>query len=273
MMLIMLIAAVFGAGSMAVQTNFLWSWKLVKPKAMHLNPMKGLKRIFSINNSVNTLKQIAKLCIIFPIAWVAFFDLFPQLRDLMELNIHEILPFTAMAASYVFWKIMIWLLILAILDLIWQKFRNKKQLKMSKHEVKEERKSVEGDEKTRRRIMAIGLQRARERMMKEVPSADVVVTNPTHFAVALKYTMEAGSSPKVVAKGRGYLAERIKRIAKENGVAVIERKTLAQSLYKMVEVGQEIPYELFKAVAELLAYVYRIKGKTPKKRRSRTEAQ
>lgn len=260
MLTIVCIAAICGAGCTAIQTKFLWSWKLVKPKWMHLNPIKGLKRIASFNNSINVIKQIAKLCIICPIAYLAFFDLFPELQNLMAMNVHELLPFTAMAIAYIFWKVITLLLILAIFDLIWQKYRTYKEQRMSKQEIKDEKKSTEGDEATRRRIMAMGLNRARQRMFETVPTADVVVTNPTHVAVALSYGMQRGTAPKVVAKGRGHVAKRIRELAKENGIPIVERRWLARSLYKTVEVGHEIPYELFKAVAELLAYVYKLKG-------------
>ena len=259
--LLLVIAALCGAGCTAVQTNFLWSWKLVKPKTMHLNPMKGLKRIVSVNNYINLFKQIAKLSIICPIAYFAFFDLFPELQNLMSVNTDELLPYAAHAMSYIFWKIITLLLILAILDLIWQKWRTFRDLKMSKQEIKDEKKSVEGDEATRRRIMAMGLNRARQRMFDSVPTADVVVTNPTHVAVALSYSMQRGTAPKVVAKGRGHVAKRIRELARQNGVPIIERRWLARALFKSVEVGHEIPYDLFKAVAELLAYVYKLKGR------------
>ncbi len=263
--LLMLIAAVGGAGCSALQTQFLWSWKLLKPRWLNINPINGFKRIFSINNLVNLLKSIAKLCIIAPITYLAFRKLFPIFLGVIRLPLNEILRVTGYAANEVFWRVMAWLLLLAILDLAWQKWRMKERLKMTKQEVRDERKATEGDETTRRRILAIGLQRARNRMMKAVPTADVVVTNPTHIAVALVYTGQAGEAPKVVAKGRGFVAQRIKDLAQAHGVPVIERKPLAQALFKMVEVGQEIPYELFKAVAEILAYVYRLKGKMPRR--------
>ena len=262
-LLIMGIAAVCGALTTAVQTNFLWSSKLLKPKFSQLNPLKGIKRIFSTQNLTNLLKAIAKLCIIGPISYMAFFDLLPRLMGLMDVPISELMPATAFAASHVFWKIISWLLALAILDLIWQKHTTRKHLKMSKQELKDERKSTDGDETMRRRILAIGLQRARERMLKAVKTADVVVTNPTHLAVALSYSTNANGAPKVVAKGRGHLAARIRELARENKIPIVERKPLARALFKMCEVGDEIPYELFKAVAELLAYVFRLKGKVP----------
>lgn len=263
LLILMVVAAFFGAGCSALQTNFLWSWKLIYPKMFHINPISGIKRIFSITNLVTLLKSIAKLCIILPIGYFAFMDQFPLMLSLMDTSITALLPTTASAASYIFWRI-IWLLfVLGIVDMIWQKWRNYKQLKMSKQEVKDERKAVEGDEATRRKILSIGIKRARERMMKKIPTADVVVTNPTHYAVALAYSKIPGNAPMVVAKGRGFIAQQIKKIAAQYGIPIIERKTLARALYKMAEVDQQIPYELFKAVAELLAYVYRLRGNIP----------
>lgn len=267
-LLIMLIAAFFGSGVTLLQTNFLWSSKLFHPKLSHLNPVNGFQRIFSLNNFMYTLKAIAKLCIICPIGYFAFMHLFPSFIGLTNFGIADLMTFTASATDYIFWKVISCLLILGIIDLIWQKWRTKKKLKMSKQEVKDEKKAVEGDEGTRRRIISIGMRRARDRMMQAVRTADVVVTNPTHIAVALSYSMEPGSAPKVVAKGRGFLAERIKEIARECGIPVLERKPLARALYKMCEVGHEIPYELFKAVAEILAYVYRLKNRIPAKARA-----
>ena len=260
---ILLIAAIAGGGCTALQTRFLWSKKLLRPKFKQLHPVQGLKRMVSLNNVMVIIKSIAKLCIISPIAYSAFFELFPQILRLMDVPVRELLPFTAVLAGHIFWKIMTLLMILAIFDWIWQRYRTRKQMMMSKQEVKEERKSQEGDETVKRKILAIGMQRARQRMMAAVPTADVVVTNPTHIAVALKYDPELGGAPRVVAKGKGYIAERIREIARENGVPVIERKPLARALFAAVEVGKEIPYELFKTVAEILAYVYRLKGRSP----------
>ncbi|RME57385.1 MAG: EscU/YscU/HrcU family type III secretion system export apparatus switch protein [Candidatus Dadabacteria bacterium] len=159
-----------------------------------------------------------------------------------------------------FWQIFAVLLILAIIDYFWGKHQWLKQYKMTKQEVKDEKKAVEGDEETRKKIQAKGFQRIIQRIQQSVPNADVVITNPTHLAVALKYDKETMTAPKVVAKGRGFIAERIKRIAKEAGVPVLERKPLARALYESVEVGAEIPRALYRAVAEVLAYVYRLKN-------------
>ncbi|MCC6220710.1 MAG: EscU/YscU/HrcU family type III secretion system export apparatus switch protein [Deltaproteobacteria bacterium] len=263
LLFITIIAALFGAGTTALQTKFLWSNKLLKPKFRNLNPVSGIKRLFSTQNAVNVLKALAKLCIIAPIAYFAFFEVFPEIMELMRVPITHLLPFTSQVSTLVFRRIMSLLLVLAILDYLWQSYKTNKELKMTKVEIKEERKAVEGDEKTKLQIRAKAMQRARENMFAAVRTADVVVTNPTHIAVAIKYNLTEDHAPKVVAKGKGFIAEKIKEIAAKDNIPVIERKPLARALFANVEIGQFITYELFAAVAELLAYVYKLKGKSP----------
>lgn len=264
---IMGITALVGSLVTAWQTKFLFTLKPLRPRFRNLNPIKGITRLFKAQNWINVGKAIAKLGIICPIAYYAFFDLLPEFLRLMDVPITDLLPYTAFAANYVFWKMMSLLMIVAILDYAYHYWQWRQNMKMSKTEKKEEAKATEGDMKTKYRIKAIGMQRLRQMMLKAVATADVVVTNPTHIAVALKYDLATNGAPKVVAKGKSHLAERIKRIAKEKGIPVIERKPLARALFRAVEVGQEIPYELYKAVAELLAYVYKIKGRNPLHRR------
>jgi len=260
-LMILLIAAACGAGSTALQTNFLWSWKLLRPKFDNLNPISGIKRLFSLKNALNLAKSIIKLAIIGPLGYFAFMDFFPGMLSLMSAPHSHLLAFVGEGLAHAFWRIVSLLSVLGILDLVYQKWSTHRQLKMTKVEVKEERKAVEGDETTKRRILAEGLKRARSRMMKDVPTADVVVTNPTHYAVALKYDSSQYAAPTVVAKGKGFVALRIREIALENKVPVIERKQLARSLFASVEIGNMIPQELYAAVADLLAYVYRLRGK------------
>jgi flagellar biosynthetic protein FlhB len=264
LLIVMISAAISGSLCTLSQTSFLFTTKPLTPKLSKLNPINGLKKMMGTDNWFNLGKSIAKLCVIGPIGYFTFLDFFPQLLGLMSLPINQHLSIGSAAIITSFIRIITLLLILALIDYTWQKWRMHKKLKMSKQEVKDEDKSTNGDESTKRKILAIGLQRARQRMMQDVPKADVVVTNPTHLAVALSYTGEPGQAPIVLAKGRGFVAQRIREIAKANGVPVIERKPLARALFASVEVGKEIPYELFKAVAEVLAYVYRIKGKRPK---------
>jgi flagellar biosynthetic protein FlhB len=154
------------------------------------------------------------------------------------------------------------MIVVAIMDYSYQKWQFEKDLRMTKQEVKEEYKEAEGDPLVKSRIRSIQVQAARKRMMQQVPTADVVVTNPTHLAVAIKYDPLSMAAPQVIAKGAGLIAERIKALASEHHIPVVENKELARNLYKHLEVGEQIPSEFFRAVAELLAYVYRLKGKT-----------
>ncbi len=261
--IVLLSAALTGALSTLLQTNFLWANKLFKPNFSHLNPISGIKKIFSLSNTFNLFKSIMKLAIIGPIGYYTFIDFFPSLLSLIDVPLDEHLTIGSIAMGNSFVKIITYLLILAILDLIWQKWRTAKKLKMSKQDIKDEAKASEGDESVKRKIISLGLTRARQRMMQDVPKADVIVTNPTHISVALKYDSKLGAAPIVLAKGKGHVALRIREIAKANNVPIVEKKPLARALFASVEVGKEIPYDLFKAVAEVLAYVYRLKGKRP----------
>ena len=264
LLLVMSSAALAGALCTLSQTKFLFTMKPLTPKLSKLNPITGLKKIFGAQNWFNLGKSIIKIMIIGPIGYFTFLEFFPTLMGLMDVPIHQHLSIGSVAITDSFVRIVGLLLVMGIIDLAWEKWRNLKKIKMSKQEVKDENKATMGDESVKRKIIAQGMQRIRQRMMQDVPKADVVVTNPTHIAVALSYSGENGKAPVVLAKGRGFVAQRIREIAKQNNVPVIERKPLARALFASVEVGKEIPYELFKAVAEVLAYVYKIKGKRPK---------
>jgi len=252
--------AVVAVLSVMLQTD--WNIKEDKFKfdIMRMNPITGLKGLVSISGAISILKAIAKLSLILPVGYYGLKHFAPEMISLIHLDIPQVLAFTGTAMSTLFWKIFYILFALAIFDYYWGKFRWLKVNKMTKQEVKDERKSMEGDEETKRKIQLKGLQRIAQRIAMSVPTADVVVTNPTHFAVALKYDRATMVAPVVVAKGQDFIALRIREIAKENNIPVLERKVLARALYKSTEVGSEIPYELFKAVAEVLAYVFRLKN-------------
>jgi flagellar biosynthetic protein FlhB len=162
-------------------------------------------------------------------------------------------------------RVGILLLVLAIVDYAYQRFRIEKRLKMSKQEVKDEMRRMEGDPQIKQRRRQLAMQRVMQRIQKDVPTADVVVTNPTHFAIALKYDKDNMHAPRVVAKGADFLAQRIRAIAAESGVPIVERAPLARALYKLVDVGQEIPEQFYSAVAEILAYVYELSGKVKRR--------
>ena len=252
--------ALVASFAMLIQTNFNVKKKWIEFQWHMLNPMNGLKRIVSVQGVVNVAKALLKLAIILPLSYFAIKGFAPQMVRLVHLGIQDILRFVGEGISYLFWRILYIMIAMAIVDWVWGKFRWLHTNKMTKDEVKDERKSVEGDEETKRKIINKGLQRIMLRIKQSVRKADVVVTNPTHYAVALRYERSAMRAPKVVAKGADHMALRIREIAKEAGVPVLERKALARALYHSTEVGAEIPYDLFKAVAEVLAFVYRMKG-------------
>ncbi len=255
-----LATATAGAFITLLQTKFNIREKWIKFNFGALNPVNGLKRIFSINGLVNTLKALFKLMIIMPIGYFALKAALPEMISLVHLSTMQIFHFMGVKISGVFWAIMKILILFAIFDYGWTRYQWFKTNKMTKPEVKDERKAMEGDEDTKRKIQMKGLQRIMQRIKQTVPQADVVITNPTHFAVALKYDRDNMSAPTVVAKGADHMAFRIREIAKESGVPILERKPLARALYASVEVGSTIPRDLYKAVAEVLAYVFKLKN-------------
>jgi flagellar biosynthetic protein FlhB len=248
------------------QVGFKFSTHALKPEFGKFNPLKGLKNIFfSTRSSVEILKSIAK---IFIIGLFTYFLLEKIIKDttlLVQLTLEETIAFMIDAAFSLVWKIVLFFVALAGIDFAFQKFKFKKDMMMTKQEVKEEFKQQEGDPHIKARIRRQMLSMARKRMMKDVPKADVVITNPTHFAVAIKYEINSDSAPKVVAKGMDELAQRIKKVALENNVPIHEDKELARALYKSTEVGDLIPTKLFKAVAQILAYIFQMKKLKKKK--------
>jgi flagellar biosynthetic protein FlhB len=220
---------------------------------------KWIKLRWDFVNPLNTLKAIVKLAVVLPIGYWALQGFAPMMVRLIHTSVRDVLALTGTAFSAVFWKIMYIFVALAVVDWVWGKFQWLKKNKMTKEEVKEERKSIEGDEAMRRKMISKGMARIAQKLKKSVPQADVIVTNPTHYAIALKYDRANHSAPIVVAKGTDFIAQRIREIAKENNIPILERKALARALYASTEVGNEIPRDLFKAVAEVLAFVYRLK--------------
>lgn len=245
-----------------LQVGFLISGKAIAPKFSKLSPIKGAQNLFSGRAAMRLVMSLLKVAIVIGVATWAIIEDFPLLLTLIHLSPGAILA----AASYVVWtialKIAAVLVVLAIFDFLYQKWQHEQDLKMSKHEVKEETRTMEGDPQIKKRRSEVARQLAMQRMGQAVPQADVVVTNPTHYAVALKYD-DSMAAPKVVAKGADYMAMRIRQLAAAHEVTIVERPPLARALYRTVEVGQEIPEKFFSAVAEILAYVYRLKGNAP----------
>lgn len=243
------------------QIGFLVSIERLKPNFGLINPIKGIKNIlFSVKSLVKLLMSIVKLCIVGAVAFYAIKNDLDKFIDLSSANMAQI--FTT-ACSSIFWlgiKIATVLLFLAILDYAYQKWQYIKDMMMTKQEVKDEHKQTEGDPLVKGKIRAIQRQWATRRMMSDVPQADVIVTNPIHLAIALKYDSNTMTAPKVVAKGADLVAKRIVKIAKENNIPIFEDKPLAQALFKVVEIGYEVPQKLYHAVARVLSYIYKLRN-------------
>lgn len=243
------------------QIGFKISFKALKPKASKFNPISGIKRIFFSSRSlVEVAKSLAKLFIIGLFTYNVLKDMVKESVELVDKSIIEITMFMIDSSVTLIWKLTLVFAVIAAIDFIFQKYKHKKDLKMSKQEVKDENKQQEGDPEVKARIKSIQFETARKRMMQDVPKADVVITNPTHFAVALKYDPEKFAAPKVVAKGMDTLAQKIKQVAIENGVPLHEDVQLARALYKVADVGDEIPTELFQAVAQILAQIFKARS-------------
>ena len=257
------IVSVVASLAVMLQTGWNKRDKWIKVRWDFVNPIKGLRRIFSVAGVVNTLKAVIKLAVVLPIGYWALQGFAPMMVKLIHSSVNDVLALTGAALSAVFWKIMYIFNALAVVDWVWGKFQWLKKNKMTKEEVKEERKSIEGDEAMRRKMISKGMARIAQKLKKSVPKADVIVTNPTHYAVALQYDRSNHSAPIVVAKGTDFIAQRIREIGKEHNIPILERKALARALYSSTEVGSEVPRDLFKAVAEVLAFVYRLKRTRP----------
>lgn len=266
--IVLLLAPIFGVAVLVgllanyVQIGFLLTGKPLMPKFSKLSPIKGFKNMFSMRSIVELLKSVFKMSIIAILVYNVIWGTRGNLAKLSELSGDQILSFTAGLTLELGLKIGACLFVLAILDYIYQRYEYEKNLRMSKQDIKDEYKKMEGDPLIKGKIRERQRRMAMQRMMQEVPKADVIITNPTHFAVALKYEGSEMEAPQIVAKGQDYLALRIKDIAKQHGVITMENKPLARALFQRAEVGDSIPADLFQAVAEVLAYVYKLKGKT-----------
>ncbi len=255
------IALVVGFLSQKVQFKWMVTTKPLQPKLNKLNPISGFKRIFSKQALFDLALSIAKIALIFAICYSVIKDNLTILLTLYDLEIKDCLGILFDLVMDLGIKVSVVYFVIALGDFVFQKWKHKQDLKMSKQEVKDEYKNQEGDPKVKSQQRQRMQQASRRRMMQSIPEADVVITNPTHFAVALKYDNTVNQAPIVVAKGADYLAFKIKEIAKENHVEIVEDKPLARMLYSNVDVGREIPTELYQSVAEVLAYVYGLKNK------------
>jgi flagellar biosynthetic protein FlhB len=257
---ILLAAFVIAITANVVQGGLVFSTGALGFHLNRLSPKNGLSKIFSKNGLVELCKSILTLAAVCIISYQVISKYMPLYPRMVLMDVRKLVHWTACISYEVFIRIAVALVILAIFDYWFQKYRFIERLKMTKQEVKEDFKETEGDPTTKGRIRRIQREMARRRMMADVPTSDVVITNPTHYAVALAYKMDSMEAPKVVAKGVGFLALKIKELAQEHGVPLVENKPLAQTLYKSVEIGDYIPGNLYRAVAEILAYVYKARS-------------
>jgi flagellar biosynthesis protein FlhB len=257
---ILLSVMVISVSSNLLQGGFVFSSQALGFKLSKLNPTNGLQRIFSKNGLVELLKSLILLFAVSLISYQVISKHLAVYPRLVLMDVRQLFHWTTLISYEVFIRVAVLLVCVAIVDYFFQKHRFMDQLKMTKQEVKEEFKESEGDPTTKGRIRRLQREMSRKRMMADVPTADVVITNPTHYAIALSYQMDSMEAPKVVAKGVGFLALKIRELAQNNGVPIVENKPLAQTLYKSVEIGEFIPAGLYKAVAEILAYIYKAKN-------------
>jgi len=232
--------------------------KEMKFDLSRMNPITALGRLFSPMTLVKTILDLGKLLIILPVVKSAYDRFFPQAMGLMDTDVQGVVMFLGQAAYWIAVRIFFYMFIIAIVDYVYQRWKYEEDLKMTKVEVKEEMKSQEGDPEIKQKIRNVQMMMARRRMLSAVPKADVVITNPIHYAVAVQYDMEKMAAPTVVAKGARKVAERIKEIARENNVPIVENRMLARGLFKDVEIGGAVPEKLYKAVADVLAFVYKL---------------
>ena len=244
-----------------VQVKWKPTMKQLKPKMSKINPFSGFKKMFSKDKLFDLFKSVAKLGVLFYVVYSSLKEEWGLVTNIYQLDLWAAVLLIVDTVIAVGFKISIVFMILAAVDFYYQKRKFKNDMKMTKQEVKDEYKNTEGNPQIKGRIRSKMQEASRRRMMQSVPEADVVITNPTHLAIAIKYDKSLGEAPVVLAKGADYLAEKIKNTARQHRVEIVENKPLARMLYYNVEIGDQIPPELYQMVAEVLAYVYSIQGK------------
>lgn len=248
-------------GAALLQSRFIFAVERIKPKMEKISVVKGAKRMFSMRSVVEFIKGIIKLAIISVVSVMAIHDSLPSLEEVPTYEPQELLLFLADLSMRIMVGACCVMFLVAIADYVYQRHEFMKQMRMSKQEIKDEYKQQEGDPHIKGKLKQLRMERARQRMMAAVPTANVVITNPTHYAVALKYETGLMQAPILVAKGVDAVAFRIRDLAKEHDIPIVENPPLARTLHANVDLDQEIPYEHYKAVAEVISYVYRLKGK------------
>lgn len=257
---VLAITWILAFASSALQIGFLQNEEALQMDWNKIDPVQGFKRIFSLKAVVEGIKALLKVCVIMGISYLVLKDQIQVLPNLMYYSTQQILEFLGTLSVRLLTGTGFFMLVLALIDYGFQRWELEKQMMMTKQEVREEVKSREGDPLIKARIKRVQREIAGRRMMEEVPKADVIVTNPTHIAVALKYD-ETMVAPKLIAKGADLIAQKIKDLAREHNIPIVENKPLARAIFKTLKIGQGIPRELYTAVAEVLSYVYKLKKK------------
>jgi flagellar biosynthetic protein FlhB len=247
------------------QVGFQLNTKKLEPNLGGLNPLKGFGKMFGGTSAMSLAMSLLKLVLVTLVAYSAVHGRLRQIIAVQQLSYMQIFGLGTEITYSIAIRIGVLLLVLAVIDYVYQRIRIERELRMTKQEVKEEMRRMDGDPLIKQRRRQLAQQMAQKKLKKDVPTADVIVTNPTHYAVALKYDADTMNAPRVVAKGGDYMAKRIREIAIEHGIPILERPPLARSLYRLCEVGQEIPEQFYSAVAEILAYVYELSGKIKSK--------
>jgi len=254
---VIFITAIF---SNIMQVGLMLSGELIRPKLSKLDPIKGFERLFSKQSLMELFKSLLKLAIV---GGVAYFTVRMEMKNvslLGDMETNSIWLYIFITIFKIFIRCTIAMIFLVAIDYAFQKWEFEKKIMMTRKELKDEFKRIEGDPLIKARIRSIQKQMARKRMMQAVPQADVVITNPTYLAVALQYNSAVMSAPKLLAKGSGEIAKRIRELAEKHDIPIIENKELARSIYSLVDIDREIPPILYQAMAEVLAYIYRLKG-------------
>ncbi len=255
--------AVVGVSANLMQTGFLWKRDGLQMEVSRINPMGGFSRLFSVRSLSELVKSWLKIFAIGGVGYLTIKQDMVLFSPLTQFGMEILLPTVGWATFKAALMMGGATLVIGALDYGFQRFQWERDLRMSRDEIKEESRAAEGDPGLKAKIRSTQKEMSRKRMMAEVPKADVIITNPTHLAVALKYDSKAMGAPVVVAKGAGFVAEKIREIGRHHGVMIVENKLVARTLFKLVEVGREVPEDLYRAVAEILAFVYRVRGKLP----------
>ena len=244
-----------------LQIGPLFAPEIIKPDLSKISPIKGVQRLFSTRSLVEFVKGLLKLFIIGVVGTVIVYPYYGNIDHMVGLPVPALLDELKFLVVRMLTGILVVLMVVAVIDLVYQRYEHYKKMRMTKQELKDEYKQTEGDPHVKARLRSLRAERARQRMMQNVPQADVVITNPTHYSIALKYIPEEMEAPRCVAKGVDEVALRIREVAKEHDIILYENKPLARALYETVEIDEIVPPEHYKAVAEVISYVFKLKGR------------